>query len=100
MSSIPVGYPSLTIKDANGNVIYEGICSSYSLSIDRNGRKIKAEGLDLQPVVSVPKGIEFVPLNLGIDDLKVSEAECEHKWKKYQGFTDSYDYCDTCGVKK
>lgn len=25
---------------------------------------------------------------------------CQHKWKTYFGFTDSFEYCETCNVKK
>lgn len=28
------------------------------------------------------------------------EASCFHKWKSYIGFTDKYEYCETCGVKQ
>lgn len=30
----------------------------------------------------------------------VTSVRCNHKWKKYQGFTDSYEYCEHCDVKK
>ena len=26
--------------------------------------------------------------------------ECMHVWKNYQGFTDNYDYCEKCDLKK
>lgn len=29
-----------------------------------------------------------------------STTGCWHEWKSYQGFTDNYDYCDKCGVKR
>lgn len=25
---------------------------------------------------------------------------CNHVWKTYNGFTETYDYCGTCGAKK
>jgi hypothetical protein len=25
---------------------------------------------------------------------------CNHKWKQYQGFTETYTNCELCGVKK
>jgi len=100
MSSIPSGRATLIIKDANGDVIYEGICSSYSMSVSRNGRTIKAEGMDLIPVVSLPNAIDFIPINISINDVGVTAAKCTHKWKLYQGLQEKYDYCETCGVKK
>ena len=24
---------------------------------------------------------------------------CSHKWKKYQGFTENYEYCEFCDIK-
>ena len=29
-----------------------------------------------------------------------SSSGCYHEWKKYVGFTDVFDYCDKCGVKR
>lgn len=26
-------------------------------------------------------------------------AHCNHNWKSYQGFTDSFYYCETCDAK-
>ena len=35
---------------------------------------------------------------------KISESSnsisCEHDWKNYVGFTDSFEYCKNCGEKK
>ena len=28
------------------------------------------------------------------------KAPCAHKWKRYNGFMDSYDYCEHCDEKK
>lgn len=99
-------YPKVTITDENGKVLAEGICTSYSISIDRSGMgRIKAEGLDYNKVpkinvVQVPAGIEFIPLNISIDDLGAEKPDCAHQWLPYQGLIDRYDYCKLCGDKK
>jgi hypothetical protein len=28
------------------------------------------------------------------------KKQCDHNWKLYEGFSESYDYCEKCGVKK
>lgn len=30
----------------------------------------------------------------------VRHEECKHKWKYYYGFTDSFEYCSKCDIKK
>lgn len=31
---------------------------------------------------------------------EIIEKKCEHKWVKYRGLLESYEYCDICDVKK
>lgn len=40
--------------------------------------------------------------NLAPDDsiVDTSEEECPHVWKVYNGFTDKYEYCKFCNVRK
>lgn len=39
--------------------------------------------------------------NMAPDDSIVETSEhCDHKWKKYTGLRDIFDYCDLCGIKK
>lgn len=35
-----------------------------------------------------------------VEDLAPLEKSCAHTWKPYIGFTDSYNYCEYCGVKQ
>jgi hypothetical protein len=36
-----------------------------------------------------------------VDQDTLSEpTKCAHSWKKYQGFTESYHYCEHCDEKK
>lgn len=35
-----------------------------------------------------------------LDKIEDEMQECNHKWKTYNGFTDKYDYCELCNVKK
>jgi hypothetical protein len=43
-----------------------------------------------------------------VEALKASQAKlanpgifiCNHQWKRYNGFTESYDYCELCDAKR
>ncbi len=30
----------------------------------------------------------------------ILKSNCNHNWKSYQGFTENYDYCSKCDLKK
>ena len=50
------------------------------------------------PTFKIPQSIEFVPISITVDcDLSLA---CEHAWKQYFGFNDSYDYCSKCDEKR
>ena len=34
------------------------------------------------------------------EDISPDKTRCSHVWKKYEGFTESYDFCDLCPAKK
>lgn len=59
----------------------------------------------------VEKELHFEAVGLGkvdcfpwgsIDEttIKIVLKKCQHEWKDYHGFTESYKYCSKCGVKK
>lgn len=102
---------TVIVKDENGITYLEGSVSSLSVStlIHTPGAKLNLEAfVDFGPAsrapqqikVKAPSGIEFLPINININDVGVTKAECSHKWKQYQGLMEKYDYCDACGVKK
>lgn len=44
---------------------------------------------------------ERIRANLAPDDSVVETSEeCRHVWKMYNGFTDKYEYCKCCGIKR
>ena len=46
-----------------------------------------------------PKWVQF-PVICDGTNWHIVEPECDHKWKLYQGFTDKYEYCEYCDVKR
>lgn len=49
------------------------------------------------------QGINFIDESspkMRIDTSGVTKAKCQHAWKHYQGFTESFEYCDICNEKK
>jgi len=37
---------------------------------------------------------------VGVDWGRMEPKSCDHKWAKYQGFTENYTFCEKCDVKK
>jgi hypothetical protein len=35
-----------------------------------------------------------------LEDGTENTKECNHRWKKYVGFTESYEYCEICDVRR
>jgi len=92
---------TIIIKDEDGNITFEGVVLSYTISIgSRTGKRISVEAADPIYHIGVPSAIEFVPININIDDIGVTAAKCTHKWKLYQGLQEKYNYCEVCGVKQ
>ena len=48
--------------------------------------------------VKIPSAVEFVPISLTIH--RGASIACEHEWRQYFGFNDSYDYCSKCDQKR
>lgn len=38
--------------------------------------------------------------NPGMNAIIKLNLDCDHDWKQYQGFTENYDYCSKCDIKK
>ncbi len=59
----------------------DALCKEISDALDKNGefkKMIDESGLDLD----------------------THDTNCWHEWKSYQGFSEQYDYCNKCGVKR
>lgn len=45
-----------------------------------------------------------LPTTIREDDITVNivniDSNCSHKWKLYNGFTESYEYCELCDKKR
>jgi len=35
-----------------------------------------------------------------LEDDTENTKECNHRWKKYVGFTESYEYCEICDARR
>jgi hypothetical protein len=68
-----------------------------------NGEQVDILAIDNGTNSGDPEGLSGVIMrgreihSVILDDMPHS---CNHKWKRYVGFTDIYDYCETCGDKK
>lgn len=51
---------------------------------------------------ALPKGQSGAPIDewSGVQTLQLEEKVCNHQWKTYSGFTNSYDYCSKCDLKR
>jgi len=51
------------------------------------------------PEIHIISTISNIPVNVHVS---IKPPGCNHKWKKYigLGIGNTFDYCDTCGVKK
>lgn len=38
--------------------------------------------------------------NVGVDWARMEPKSCSHEWKTYNGFTESFEFCQKCDVKK
>lgn len=79
---------NIQIRDKNGNLLMNFSAEAQNISVysDINSPFIGRFKIDGFVVNEKPKTVK-VPT-------------CNHSWKVYTGFTDSYEYCDVCGVKK
>lgn len=78
--------------------------SNYKLQYSIWGKEeVKAEQMGQSgQVLSIagdePKWVDMPSTK--INDVGVTKAVCSHKWKTYTGFTDKYEYCEHCDVKR
>lgn len=81
------------VDKQTGEVMVTGIATHYSYTYDNYGqKKVHIEGVTLSPVKHhTPRNPNYIP-----DQLDA----CRHKWKDYQGLSETYEVCDMCGVKK
>lgn len=53
---------------------------------------------EIQKALEKNSGIKKMIEESGLE--QSDKTGCWHEWKKYKGFTDTYDYCDRCGEKR
>lgn len=81
---------SITILDGVFTVIEAGtvINRSFNIKINKDGFDLYVKEFEIELVVN------------NLNDSSVLTTNCYHQWKKYQGLSESFEYCDRCGVKK
>lgn len=47
----------------------------------------------------VPKKLNFFS-NERVDMPDYFKKQCEHRWKRYEGFMENYDFCEICNEKR
>lgn len=92
-------------KDDMGGILKDMIYTIHKINIDNtidiidgNFRYWKYPPSLFELVESARK-----PLDQVFDQMEktnVGEFKCNHKWKHYHGFAESYDYCEICDEKK
>lgn len=119
------------VKDAEGNVLFEGMITRYSINTSAHDphRRFSIEGIQIieKPIIKVDvkadsshmmeslqsliKALEAGSYNaypsglvgggpLRVEALDHDFGACAHEERKtYQGFTETYDYCERCGAK-
>lgn len=84
------------------------------LAVDAWGNKVRVvrvDGAALYPVVTelldgAMRGMtaSYMPSELTLlapgDEGRIANKQHHHDWKKYVGFTDTYDYCTVCDEKR
>lgn len=94
MSSQHFGPSKVTMRDADGKVIFEGIVDSYSMKTNSRGHVVQ----DMYPSISFT--IEGYIRQLSQQEVLAASTVCDHAWETYNGLVESYDYCKICGDKK
>lgn len=105
-----------TLTDKDGNVLGEfEVTSCYIIFDSRTGSKTyKFEGFEGGKLpITFKCSIGDIDLSISNIDNGCDEycddtcphkskikSQCSHIWKKYVGFMESYDYCETCNEKK
>ena len=56
--------------------------------------------LDALRYISSPGPIIHLFKKLRPEDILTGPKSCQHSYKRYEGFTNSYDYCEKCDHKK
>lgn len=95
----PVVHSSVTGQatgwTSDSHVAVNGLLASGRLSLDESAW-ITAK--------NVPPGTKaaqaLLDLSTVYDELYGITRECTHSWSKYQGFTDTYDYCTKCDERR
>lgn len=120
----------VTLTDESGKVIFEGIAHSYDMHarnayqmteftvrgiVPRKKEAPKDIGDFWKPHLigewfnkhthahpSGPVSPPMAALNpyVPADVAASSKLPCNHQWKHYEGFTKTYDFCETCGMKQ
>lgn len=89
------------LLDKDGNIVFEGEVQDWKIT--HGGPILQSDGIVWQCVGHSVDSFEVKGMkSVKITDNEITKAKvaCSHKWVEYEGFTDYYEFCDLCGVKK
>jgi len=62
-----------------------------------NKVKDESQKLKLEMINTLYGSIKYDDIT---DNVVNNDSNCSHKWKLYNGFTESYEYCELCDKKR
>lgn len=79
-----VDYPGYQFFDQTGRIITNQEAAKFLL--EEYAKKLKQKIITSQEELAKPS--------------PMFQTTCSHKWKKYVGFIEEYDYCEVCDEKR
>lgn len=107
-----VGYETYTLSvNAEGDnealsVNDQGCITTCTSSSNVSIKYINFDAYPFEPFL--PEGVKELEKILSLQknnfknkyEAALYESTCQHQWKKYEGFTEIYDYCEKCDLKR